>query len=75
MTLQDHLTHLVSLASRAPWMNDHAHKEWKRVAWLRAQELAQEPEYAELPGLLTKAMLTGLPESGRKQTSTGERDE
>lgn len=46
---QQALDHLVWLATRKPWMNDHAHNEWKLQAWRSAKELAQEPEHADLP--------------------------
>jgi hypothetical protein len=49
MTLDQHLTHLLSLMEDYPG-------GWKAHCWHRAKELAKRPELAELPTLLETAM-------------------
>lgn len=50
MTLAEHLRHLLWLMEE-PYVNG-----WKAQCWHRAQELASDPEMAELPSLLTAEM-------------------
>jgi len=57
MTLDQHLTHLLSLMEEFP-------DGWKQHCWHRAKELAKRPELAELPTLLETAMR----ERSRKST-------
>lgn len=70
--LEAQLQHLIRLATREPWMNNHAHAEWKGYAWKRATALAaQYPEdYADLPRRLTEAMQAGSNGSGLAPRST-----
>jgi len=64
MTADQHLAHLVALATRRPTDTDHSHAEWKRFAWDKAKRMTLYPELAELPRLLAEAMQG-------KGTSTG----
>jgi len=50
MTTDQHLAHLLWLLS-PPFT-----EAWKVYAWARANEIAKDPEHAELPRLLTEAM-------------------
>lgn len=50
MTTDQHLAHLRRLLAPPFAAN------WKAYVWARAQEIAQEPEHAELPRLLAEAM-------------------
>lgn len=51
MTTSQHLAHLL-------WMLEPPFTaSFKAWAWHRAQEIAQNPEHAELPALLKAAML------------------
>lgn len=50
MTLDEHLKWLLQL------MSSPFEEGWKGHCWHRARELAKQPEYADLPRLLTEAM-------------------
>lgn len=49
MTLDQHLAHLLLLTQEYP-------QAWRNHVWHRANELAQRPELADLPRLLTEAL-------------------
>lgn len=51
--LQTELSHMVRLLTAS----EHSRRGWKAHLWDKAQKLAEtDPEYAELPRLLTEAM-------------------
>lgn len=50
MTTSEHLAHLLKMLEPPFTAN------WKAWAWDRAQEIAADPEHADLPALLTAAM-------------------
>lgn len=69
MTLQDHLKHLL-------WLMEPPFTEaFKGHCWHRAQDIAMDPEMADLPGLLTAEMQKRSKASTPTPKSTGERND
>jgi hypothetical protein len=63
MTPDQHLAHLL-------WLMETHPEGWKAHCWQRAKELARDPELAELPKLLERAMLERSKKSTPQQPST-----
>jgi hypothetical protein len=55
-SLELELAHLIRLATRQSWQTDHAHAEFKKLAWAKALRLQSDPDFPQLPELLTQAM-------------------
>jgi hypothetical protein len=61
-TFELELSWLVYKATRDTWMTDDEHREWKRLAWNEAQQLARtDPDrYSAMPAALAEAIRAAL---------------
>lgn len=66
MTLSEHLNHLLWLME-PPWT-----EAFKGHCWHRAQEIARDPEMADLPSLLTAEMQKRSKSDGLALPSTNQ---